>query len=122
MAATIQVVPYTHLHRRLIQWYVKGKWNCTTSFKEGDLDPFTALKWRANPVNFSQGQPSPSTVHNTDGNMDASLEGWGGHTKASLKTLVLFHGLGDQEERSLHINILELRVVRMTLTQHTKHL
>ena len=71
--------------------------------------------WWASPVNLSQGclfsQPRPTVVVTTD----ASSEGWGGHSRTSSQTLALFHNLWNQEEKQLHINVLELRAVWLTL-------
>ena len=54
----------------------------------------------------------PHTVTMT---MDASMIGWGGHAQGLELHSALFHGLCDQEETSLHINVLELRVVHLML-------
>ena len=46
---------------------------------------------------------------------DASMIGWGGHAQGLELHSALFHGLWDQEETSLHINVLELRAVHLML-------
>ena len=43
------------------------------------------------------------------------MVGWGNDAQGLGLHSVLFHGLWDQEEMSLHINVLELRAVRLML-------
>ena len=56
--------------------------------------------------------PSPHTVTVT---MDASMQGWGGHAQRLGLHSALFHRLWEPEERLLHINVLDLRAVRLML-------
>ena len=41
--------------------------------------------------------------------------GWGGHAQELELHFALFHGLWDQEETLLHINVLVLQAVRLML-------
>ena len=53
---------------------------------------------------------------------DASMEGWGGHSTINGQDL-LFSGLWSREEaRHCHINLLELRAIRLTLSRLQSHL
>ena len=47
----------------------------------------------------------------------ASIEGWGGYLHGNLQSKLLVQGQWILEERSLHINLLELRAVRLTFLQ-----
>jgi hypothetical protein len=44
---------------------------------------------------------------------DASLQGWRGYLHGNQNTLL--QGIWTIQERALHINILELRAIRLTL-------
>ena len=46
---------------------------------------------------------------------DASLEGWGGHAVRDSKHVALFGDQWSVAETKLHINVLELRAIRLTL-------
>ena len=117
MAATIQCIPDARLWMRPIQWNVKKRW---TSGSFGQLILVTnevraALLWWTCPLNLAQGLPldplSPQLTLTTN----ASLEGWGGYCSIQDKTL-LFSGLWSPHERAnCHINLLELRAIRLTL-------
>ena len=74
------------------------------------------------PVNLSQGLPFREPTHDLVVTTDASMEGWGGHSLVQGKTL-LFSGLWSQKERrSCHINLLELRALRLTLLRIAPHI
>ena len=117
MAATIQCVPDARLRMRPIQWHVKNRW---TSGSFDQLIMVTckvreALLWWTCPLNLAQGlpldPPSPQLTVTTD----ASIEGWGGHSLVQGQTL-LFSGIWSPHERAhCHINLLELRAIRLTL-------
>ena len=42
------------------------------------------------------------------------MEGWGGHCIVPGSGTALYSNLWTKDERQLHINVLELRAVRMT--------
>ena len=46
---------------------------------------------------------------------DANIEGWGGHCILPGSGTALFSDLWTVDKRRLHINMLELRAVRLTL-------
>ena len=123
MASTIHSVPFARLSMRVIQWHVKNNWH---SRQLTDLIMVTnhvlpALRWWTFPANLSQGIPllaPPTTVTVTT---DASGLGWGGHSEILGQTF-LFSDLWSDEERARHINVKELRAVRLTLQRLQDHL
>jgi hypothetical protein len=54
--------------------------------------------------------------------MDACPEGWGGFRHDNLPQQILLQGRWSQEETQLHINVLELRAVRLTLKGLEHHI
>lgn len=130
MAATIPLVQYAHLRMRPIQWFVKealkkapieDRW---TDFDfpicvKRTLLP--ALIWWTRTDNLSRGMPYQAPAHDFTVTTDASMEGWGGHMTVQGRDL-LFSGDWSVPERQLHINVLELRAIRLTLMQLTSSL
>ena len=126
MAATISVVAHARLRMRPVQWHLKHRWTA----KE---DPLTkpvlvtravhqALLWWAEPAHLAQGLPFRRPPHQLVVTTDASCEGWGGHSLIQGQSM-LFSGLWSQaERRSCHINLLELRALRLTLLRLAPHL
>ena len=126
MAATISVVAHARLHMRPIQWHLKHRWTA----KE---DPLTkpvlvtvevhkALLWWADLAHLSQGLPFQRLPHQLVVTTDASCEGWGGHSLIQGQSM-LFSGLWSQtERRTCHINLLELRALKLTLLRLAPHL
>ena len=71
--------------------------------------------------NLSQGRPLLSPPCTITVTTDASTEGWGGHTTVNNNSL-LFSGLWSQtERRTCHINLLELRAIKLTLLRVAPH-
>ena len=56
---------------------------------------------------------SPNTIITIT--TDASMDGWGSHCIVCGSGTALYSKLWTREERQLHINVLELRAVRLTL-------
>ncbi|KAJ1184897.1 hypothetical protein NDU88_001694 [Pleurodeles waltl] len=113
-ASCILLVTHAHWHMRSIQWCIRRQW-----FQhKGDLeesikisrDAAADLQWWAADGNLSQGKPFPLPPPVATVITDASTLGWGAH-------------LGDLEvkghwspgEQRLHINLLELRAIRLAL-------
>ena len=123
MAATISTVALARLHMREIQWHVKRSWQ--------DLDMssrvmvtkqvYQALQWWTVPMNLSLGRPFQEPVPTLTVTTDASMMGWGGHSRILGQTY-LFSNLWTASERLLHINLLELRGVFLTMCNLQDHL
>ena len=117
MAATIQCIPDARLRMRPIQWHVKNHWT-SGSFDQLILvtnEVRRALQWWTCPLNLAQGLPLDPPKPQLTVTTDASKEGWGGHCLIQEETL-LFSGLWSPHERATcHINLLELRAIRLTL-------
>ena len=117
MAATIQCIPDARLRMRPIQWHVKSRWT-SGSFDQPIMvtrEVREALLWWTSPLNLSQGLPLDPPVPSVTVTTDASIEGWGGHSQIG-DTNLLFSGIWSPQERSTcHINLLELRAVKLTL-------
>jgi hypothetical protein len=118
MAATILSVPLARLHMREIQWHVKHNWRSSQRFTDQIMVTNhirSALSWWTVPANLSQGIPFQAPPVSVTVTTDASGKiGWGGHSKIHSQTY-LFSDLWSAKERRLHINVLELRAVRLTL-------
>ena len=66
------------------------------------------LQWWTVESNLLEGRLFMSHPHTVTGTTDASMVGWGGHAQGLGLHSTLFHRLWDQEERLLHVNVLEL--------------
>ena len=126
MAATITSVSQARLRMRPIQWFLKRRWSAkhqsllTPVMVTRELLP--ALAWWSDPSNLSQGRPFQEPQYEVIVTTDASMEGWGGHSSIQGQDL-LFSGLWSREEsRQCHINLLELRAIRLTLSHLQTHL
>ena len=108
------VLPFGRLRVRPLQFYLKDRWS---QGKDSQTQSIVIpkhikdqLRWWLDPQNLSQGVPlrEPPFTHRIF--TDASTKGWGAHW-ASRQT----QGVWSQVESSLHINILEMRAVRLAL-------
>ena len=122
MAATISTVALARLRMRPIQWHLKRGWKSASRDLEYPIMVTLALvpsiSWWTDPSNLSTGMPYQQPPHSITVTTDASMEGWGGHTH--IQEDLLFSGEWSQHERlTLHINVLELRAIRLTLLQIT---
>ena len=124
MAATISTVSQARLRMRPVQRFVHLHW--TSGSYEQKLmitrELMPSLLWWGEPENLSQGRPfqppPPDLVITTD----ASIEGWGGHLNVNGQNL-LFSGLWSRTERQrCHINLLELRAIKLTMLQCLPHI
>jgi ribonuclease HI len=122
MTATLEMVLHARFHMRPLQFYVKHRWRAALGFQTRllithQLPPL--LAWWLDESNLDQGVPlifpSPQWILTTD----ASGVGWGGHVSpAHDPTRVdMVQGQWSYQESQLHINLLELRAVRLTLHQ-----
>ena len=113
-ASLVEILPYCRLYMRPIQFHLlrhfspsRDPLSLSVPLSQ-DLVPF--LKWWTLHTNLSKGRPfvddKPSALVTTD----ASNDGWGA-TWGSKST----SGLWSFQERSLHINALELLAVRRAI-------
>ena len=113
LASTEKMVPEGHLHMRPFQWHLKEIWTFPQSLDK--LLPWSDsimahLDWWQNPQNVLKGADLHPQEHNVQVFKDASNVGWGAHlNQDSIK------GLWSDLEKSLHINILELKAVFLAL-------
>ena len=108
---------YTQFGRRRlrhIQWALRSQWKISQNRLTESVIVTAAAKraitWWCDEDQVLKGTlvrlPDPSI----DVQTDASTSGWGGHSGTRT-----FSGIWSKEERSLHINVLELRAVILTL-------
>ena len=113
LASLEKTIPMGRLHMRPFQWYLKTHWQYPQSL---DLKiPVSNLlksylQWWKNPKNLEKGCPLHPQEHNTLIFTDASNQGWGAH----LENLTVSGNWTDQE-KLLHINVLELKAVFLAL-------
>ena len=124
MAATLTVVFQARFHMRPIQWHVKRRWNHTMGLKAPVMvsaSVIQALQWWLSADNLRQGLPFQPLVPALTVGTDASKEGWGGHAVVQ-GVKALFGDLWSVPETRLHINVLEMRAVRLTLQHLEPHI
>ena len=113
LASTEKMVPEGCLHMRLFQWHLKENWTFPQSLDK--LLPWSDsiiahLDWWQNAQNVLKGADLHPQEHNVQVFTDASNVGWGVHlNQDSIK------GLWSDLEKSLHINVLELKAVFLAL-------
>ena len=113
LASTEKMVPEGRLHMRPFQWHLKENWTFPQSLDK--LLPWSDsiiahLDWWQNPQNVLKGADLHPQEHNVQVFTDASNVGWGAHlNQDSIK------GLWSDLEKSLHINVLELKAVFLAL-------
>jgi len=110
-------VPFGHLFLRPLQWHLQRHWSQSRGSLK-DLVPISpevikCLEWWTQQL--SQPVGVPLVPQSVDIHMftDASERGWGAHVDSAT-----YQGLWELEESQLHINVLELRAVRLALTAH----
>ena len=100
---------------RTFQWYLKTNWQYPQSL---DLKiPVSNLlkkhlQWWKDPKNLKMGCPLHPQEHNTLIFTDASNQGWGAHLENMSVTV---SGNWTDQEKLLHINVLELKAVFLAL-------
>ena len=102
-----------------IQWYLK---QCSTHTTHGlhhpifvNKDLVHALRWWSERQHLSQGMLLMSLNTTITITTDASMEGLDGHCIVPSSGIALFSDLWTAFECRLHINVLQLRAVRLTL-------
>lgn len=117
MVASFPAIPYAQFHTRPLQQTILSQQRRDRTNLDRLISiPQTvklSLDWWTQPQRLSGGKPFPPH-HWIVLSTDASLRGWGGVlNQASVQ------GLWNQEERSLPINLLELRAIRCSLESLT---
>ena len=113
LASTEKMVPEGRLHMRPFQFHLKEHWRYPQSLD--NLLPWTDvisahLDWWQNPANVMKGADLHPKDHSIQFFTDASNEGWGAHLDQRST-----QGLWSDQEKRLHINILELKAVSLAL-------
>lgn len=114
------IVAWAQFHSRPLQTFLRPFQKCIERRKHLVL-PFPqeqrlALLWWTQEGRLSKDSPlgyPPRLVVMTD----ASLSGWGGHMTGAVA-----QGVWSTQESKLHINILELRAIRLTLIHFARFL
>ena len=120
MASTVDVVWRARLRMRPIQQALSQVWTHSQSLEALLEVPewlFPHLQWWTSTGHLSRGLPLEAPVPTLTVQTDASLTGWGG-VLGSLSV----SGLWTQAEAHLHINVLELRAVRLVFERFVDHL
>ena len=113
LASTEKMVPEGRLHMRPFQFHLKEHWRYPQSLD--NLLPWTEaivahLDWWQNPSNVMKGADLHPKDHSIQLFTDASNEGWGAHLDQNSTK-----GLWSEQEKRLHINVLELKAVSLAL-------
>ena len=125
MASCLAVVPYARLYMRPIQWHVKDRWNPTKGLNAPIMVNMALtehLQWWLSPTNLQQGVLLSPPAHTLTVTTDASLQGWGGFLQRPGTSPDLVQGKWTPQEQLSHINLLELRAVRLTFELFESHL
>jgi hypothetical protein len=111
-----QFIHLGRLHLRPLQLYVKAMApNLRKSLdRQIRLLPpfFMALEWWNNQATLRSGVPLHPPQHQLTLTSDASQDGWGAFLEGRRVS-----GIWSQEEKTLHISLLELRAVRLALQE-----
>ncbi|XP_060541827.1 uncharacterized protein LOC132710188 [Pantherophis guttatus] len=111
MVSTYDIVPWSRLHSRELQWFLlpHQKNRSSTSLRRVSLPPavISSLRWWTSSALSAPCFFREPTRHIT---MDASLQGCEAHLKHHLT-----QGQWSTLERSLPINLLELRAIHLAL-------
>ena len=110
LASTEKMVPEGRLYMRPFQFHLKEHWRYPQSLD--NLLPWTEiisahLDWWQNPANVMKGADLHPSIQLFK---YASNEGWGAHLDQSSTK-----GLWSDQEKRLHINVLELKAVSLAL-------
>jgi len=116
MASQSHFILYARLHMRPLQWHLASRWTQGVDSPDQQI-PISllikaCLRWWWSRTLLLEGVPlihPPASVRIFS---DASTQGWGAHVGD-----VLLQGQWDPDEQGLHINILEMRAVRLALVQ-----
>jgi len=115
LGAQERYVPFGRFHLRPLQIQLNSCWSSQRD-DPSCLVPLTqkvisTLEWWMQPALLS-GVPLHPLAPSLRIYTDASTQGWGAHVDGRV-----FQGLWSREERTLHINLLEMRAIRLALTE-----
>ena len=114
LAAQEKFIPLGRLHMRPLQWHLQDHWHQASQPPDTEI-PITSdvkevLRWWLDPTNILKGSPLHFPEPSVRIFTDASTQGWGAHMEGAT-----IQGTWSRAERLLHINILEMRAVRLAL-------
>lgn len=109
-----RLIPWGRFHLRRIQLAFQDRWRPSTG-QQSDLVPVpeslkSHLAWWSLRVNLVKGVPLEPPLFDVKLFTDASTQGWGAHLEDESA-----QGVWSIHEQSLHINLLEMRAVRLSL-------
>ena len=109
-----KLVPWGRLHLRSLQFQLRSHWSQATDSKWAPVphsaDVLLDLIWWVDPRHLLAGVPFQQPLADVQLFTDASTQGWGAHLLDLQAS-----GLWSPQEARLHINILELKAVRLGL-------
>ena len=115
-----QYMAQGNLYLRPLQFHLKSQWRQLTGDPKDpvklSLEVRETLDWWLVRDHLKEGVPITPPPHTLQVFTDASKKGWGGYSlKHGLKDT--YSGDWSQEEKSLHINALEMRAVALVLSR-----
>jgi hypothetical protein len=120
MASMTEMVPFCRLRMRPLQWYVKAFWKPSSRNMLTEIplrvEVQEHLSWWLDRKNTKQGLPFPAWEPDMVLFSDASDWGWGATLRLrGQQEDWMTQGKWTDQERSLSINLRELRAVRLAL-------
>jgi len=114
LGAQDRFIPFGRFHLRFLQWHLADHWSAHRDPPHRTIPVSNEIKqhlaWWTVPSHLSKGVPLAPPPHNLRVYTDASTQGWGAHVEG-----VELQGLWSAQERLLHINVLEMRAIRLAL-------
>ncbi len=116
MASQYRFIKWGRLRMREIQWHLHSHWNQLRDHPYQKIpiteDLRNSLVWWLNHCNNPKGVPLIPPPYDLRLYTDASTQGWGGHAGD-----IQLQGVWTPQEQLLHINLLEMRAIRLCLQQ-----
>jgi ribonuclease HI len=111
LTAQQRFLPYARIHTRILQWSLLSQWTQGVDSQEQEVgipeEVHQEMLWWLNQIQNPEGVPLVLPQFQVHLFTDASTMGWGGIVGDATP----YQGLWSQEERKMHINVLELRAV-----------
>ena len=120
MSSAEKVIPWGRLHMRELQADLHGQWRRGESLESQIVltPPSRAdLQWWKEDSNLVAGLPLHPPTPQIELFTDSSTEGWGAHTESKTGSV-----LWSQEEKFLHINVLEMRAAHLAIRYFSQSL
>ena len=120
MSSAEKVIPWGILHMRELQADLHGQWRRGESLESQIVltPPSRAdLQWWKEDSNLVAGLPLHPPTPQIELFTDSSTEGWGAHIESKTGS-----GLWSQEEKFLHINVLEMRAAHLAIRYFSQSL